>query len=366
MSNSLDWGTLIPGTYIDLNADNALQGIRVGRRVCCFVGEIGTVGQGSATKVNTVYPISSVKQAEELFGADSNIVAQFRPAFSVFSGGIYLATALENTTNFVALFTALEGHRVDILSFPYPVNGTDNATGRALIEYLDRVSNPTNQNPAIAVTAHIGNLTGTSDIGINHRRITFVNAKNLDNEDCDDGCDYGREEICGAVAAMILSRPDPARSFNNFRLPLRGTSGYLRTDINALLTRGITPLNLNADRGLSVVRLVSTETDGVSEQLPDMWIRSFDFIREAVRNEIEHCFTAAKLTNESVGNVRSVILGCLKKLEDEQIVKNVDAHVPNLIVEPNPNNLGFLTVRIPADIVIPLHGAIGYIDLIVG
>jgi len=78
-------------------------------------------------------------------------------------------------------------------------------------------------------------------------------------------------------------------------------------------------------------------------------------------------FQKQKLTVTAADRVRSVIFGTLKRLEEAplEVVKNVDAHASRLIVEPNPDNPGFLICRIPNDIVVPLYGMTGYIDLII-
>jgi phage tail sheath gpL-like len=122
---------------------------------------------------------------------------------------------------------------------------------------------------------------------------------------------------------------------------------------------------LDASTELAVARLISTETDEPSDKSPDLWIRSLDYSREWIRNDLKKCFDGEKLTTRSVERVRSVIFGTLKKLESREIVKNVDALKENLVVKPNPDNIGFLTCRIPVDVVVGLHGIHGTIDLII-
>jgi phage tail sheath gpL-like len=371
--------TRVPGIRLGYDTTNALTGAQVSEKVVCFVGELGKDADEYA-QTNKLYNIASVAQAEKLFGKDSNLCKQIKSAFSVFFGQ-FKAIGLEEVMDeedetigfdFEAVFDVLKGYKADIISFPYPVNKksttvTDDKTdsGLMLKKYIERVSGPKEQRPAIAVGAFVGNMLDSNNeellpgeensLGANNPRIVLVNAKD---------CAQSEAEICGAVCAMILSKPDPALPFRNFALPLTGYTDYLEDEKNWLLHHGVSPLSLRADGTLTTVRIISTETDGTSEKVPDLWIRSLDYVREWVRTEVDRCFLDEKITDSSVSKVRSVIFGSLKKLEVQQIAKNVDLYKDNLIVEPNPNNVGFLTCKIPFDAVVGLQGMSGNIELI--
>jgi len=354
----------IPDINIGYDVRGASQGIRVSQRICCFIGTLDTA---ATAEPNTLYDIVSLAQAEELFGKDSNITQQISAALAVFRNGTYCAVAMDEINlssdsnapdfqpDFEAMFCELKTRTVHILSYPYEING--NAESATLLKaYLELVGNPIEQRPAIAVSAFVGNLITPPNYPIaNNKRIAYVNA--LD-------CDQSKEHICGAVAAAILRSTHPAVPLNGVSLRLTGTKSFLRSECDVLLRRGVTPLQINAAKNLEIVRLISTETGGTSEELPDMWIRSLDYIREAMLGDLRHCFDGRVLTDESAESVRSVIIGCLKKLEEEDVVKNVDANVDLITVAPNTKKRGFLTASIPADIVIGLHGMDGMINML--
>jgi phage tail sheath gpL-like len=363
----------IPGVNIGYDVRGALSGLGVGDRVCCFVGQLAA---GSTAPINTVIELTTVSQAVALFGEDSNIVHQYRAAFDVFRSGRYCAIAMAQNSaspsiepNFEEMFNALRHSTVHILSYPYEVtdlsvNASDvpiSPSSFYLDKFLEEMGGPVEQRPLIAVSSYIGNIFGGTTPAypnINNLRIAYANAIDVTG-------DNQEERVCGALSAAILRSPHPARPINGANLRLRGTQFYTREEINALLRNGVTPLTVNAARQIEVVRLISTETDGVSAQLPDMWVRSLDYIREAILAEIRHCFDGELLTEDSIGTVRSVIIGGLKKLEAEEVVKNVGDYIDSVIVEANPKKLGFLSVAIPVDIVIGMHGADGLIQMIV-
>jgi len=367
--DAIDYNTRVPGVVIGYDTTNALQGAQVSEKVCCFVGTVGQKAD-EKTEKNKVYKIASSAAAQKLFGEDSDLYAQIKSAFKVFFGK-FIAIALDKKEDgatkldFEAVFDELKNYKVDIVSFPYEIN-LNYESGLSLKEYLKLVGSPKEMRPAIAVSAFTGDLTDSDNEdklpgkenknGANNPRVVLVNAKD---------CDQTVPEITAAVSAMILSQDDPARPFKDFVLPLTGETDYLQEEKEFLLRNGVSVIGLDGSTQLSVVRIISTETDGTSEKVPDLWIRSLDYVREWVRNEVKKCFVGEKLTTRSVERVRSVIFGSLKKLETREIIKNVDALKENLIVEPNPDNIGFLTCRIPTDVVVGLQGMNGYIDLII-
>jgi phage tail sheath gpL-like len=114
-----------------------------------------------------------------------------------------------------------------------------------------------------------------------------------------------------------------------------------------------------------MVRLISTQTQGVSKNVPDMWIRSLDYVSEAIRFDVGAAIRRQKNTDKKIGAIRAVILGTLLSLEKNEIVKNVELYKDKLLVERMPENIGFFSVKIPTDIVLGLHGIIGHVNLIV-
>jgi phage tail sheath gpL-like len=59
-----------------------------------------------------------------------------------------------------------------------------------------------------------------------------------------------------------------------------------------------------------------------------------------------------------------MLLTVLKDLEDLEIVENVDANAPGLIVEQDSQSVTQLDAKIPANVVPGLHVFAGRIDLL--
>ena len=256
---------------------------------------------------------------------------------------------------------ALAPGQYAVVAFPY-VSATRLAK---LKKYLNFVSGPVEQRPA---TAYVGYLGTTTDVitlvsAINDRRISVCMAKSSSTP---------IPQIAGSIAAAVLLQPDPALPFDGFELatvglPLAPNLELTRTEQELLLKSGVTPLESVSSGSMAIVRLISTEIDGVSEKNPDMWIRTLDFVREAVVSNVKIAYKGAKLTTRAPGSVRAFILGILKKLEDPkvEIVKNVELWKDRLIVDVDSENPGWLKVRIPVDAVNGLHGMTGYLELLV-
>ncbi|WP_420835424.1 phage tail sheath C-terminal domain-containing protein [Aquitalea pelogenes] len=71
-----------------------------------------------------------------------------------------------------------------------------------------------------------------------------------------------------------------------------------------------------------------------------------------------------KLSERTPDKVRSEILDVLYKLEELEILEAVDANKDGVLVERDLQNVGWLCVRIPADVVNGLHVIAGRIDLL--
>ncbi|MEM8337027.1 phage tail sheath C-terminal domain-containing protein, partial [Morganella morganii] len=72
-----------------------------------------------------------------------------------------------------------------------------------------------------------------------------------------------------------------------------------------------------------------------------------------------------KLNERTRQKVRSELLDVLIKLEEEEILENVEANKELLLVERNGKDSNRLDAQIPADVVNGLHIFAGRIDLCV-
>ena len=124
----------------------------------------------------------------------------------------------------------------------------------------------------------------------------------------------------------------------------------------------------NGDK-VQIVRAISTYTknaQGVDDValLDITTIRTLDYVRKACRERIALRFPRDKLSSRTPPKVRSELLDVLYKLEELEIVEEVDANKDGLIVERDLQDVNQLNARIPADVVNGLHVFAGRIDLL--
>jgi phage tail sheath gpL-like len=86
-------------------------------------------------------------------------------------------------------------------------------------------------------------------------------------------------------------------------------------------------------------------------------------VRKACRERISLRFPRDKLSARTPDKVRSELLDVLYKLEELEIVENVELWKSQLIVERDLQDPNRLNAKIPADVVNGLHVFAGRIDL---
>lgn len=281
------------------------------------------------------------------------------------TGVTAVATALAAGATDPTLATALAvvfaaGHNI-IIS---PWNDTTNLT--ALRTHLDNVSGALEQRGAIGVYAHVGTLAASTTLAasINGGRITNILVANA----------YENVyEVAAAYGSVIASEEDPARPLNT--LPLSGilanplANRSTRTEQENALYNGVTPSEVGPGDKVQIVRAVTTYTLD-PQSIPDIslldltTIRTLDYVRKAVRERISLRFPREKLSSRTADKVRSEILDVLVKLEELEIVENVEANKTGVIVERDLQDPNRLNAKIPTDVVNGLHVFAGRIDLL--
>ncbi|BBF84884.1 bacteriophage tail sheath protein [Aquitalea magnusonii] len=235
-----------------------------------------------------------------------------------------------------------------------------------LRQHLEFVSGPMEQRGAIATAGWPGSLaTGTALMAqINSGRISMAWHRGSFALPC---------EIAAGYAAVAASEEDPARPLNTLEIkgldvpPLADQT--MRTEQENALYNGLTPLEVGPGGRVQIVRAVSSYTrdaQGVEDEaLLDLTtIRTLDYVRRACRQRTTQRFPRDKLSERTPDKVRSEILDVLYKLEELEILEAVDANKDGVLVERDQQNVGWLCVRIPADVVNGLHVIAGRIDLL--
>jgi len=274
--------------------------------------------------------------------------------YTALTGG---ATDPTIATALATVFAA--GHNIIISAW----NDQTNLT--ALRTHLDAVSGPLEQRGAVGIFGHVGTLAASTTLAglINSGRITGLLVPN------------GFEasfEVAAAYGAVVASEEDPARPLNTLPLtgilanPLANRLGRVEQE-NALYN-GITPSEVGPGEKVQIVRAITTymlDPQGVPDisMLDLTTIRTLDYVRKACRERIALRFPREKLSARTPDKVRSELLDVLYKLEELEIVQNVDLWKGQLIVERDLQDPNRLDAKIPTNVVNGLHVFAGRIDL---
>jgi len=276
-------------------------------------------------------------------------------SFAAMTGG---ATDPTLATALATVFAA--GHNIIVSAW------NDAANLTALRTHLDSVSGALEQRGAIGIYAHTGTLAQSTTLAasINSGRISgFLLPSGLENS----------FEVAAAYGSVVASEEDPARPLNT--LPLTGimanplVNRLGRTEQENALYNGVTPSEVGPGDKVQIVRAITTYTldpQGVPDtSLLDLTtIRTLDYVRRACRERIALRFPRDKLSGRTADKVRSELLDVLYKLEELEIVQNVDQWKPGLIVERDLQDPNRLNAKIPTNVVNGLHVFAGRIDLI--
>lgn len=256
-----------------------------------------------------------------------------------------------------AVFAA--GHNIIVPPF------SDKDTLLKLRTHLEKTGGPLEQRGAVAAAGWTGTLSSGTTLAadINDGRTTIAWYQGAAILPCQLAAGYG---------AVIASEEDPARPLNSLEIrgpdiaPVKAWAG--RNEQENALHNGLTPIEVGPGNKVQIVRAITTYTrnpEGVSDKsLLDLTtIRTLDYTRKACRERISQRFPRDKLNERTRRKVRSELLDVLIKLEEEEILENVEANKELLIVERNGKDENRLDAQIPADVVNGLHVVAGRIDL---
>jgi phage tail sheath gpL-like len=301
-----------------------------------------------------------------LCGNDIGIGYELTNASGVTAVVVAMASGASDPDIQTAL-TAVFAEQYDIIVTPY--NNQDDLD--TLSDHLDTVSGPMEQRPGTATYGMNGALADATTLAglVNHGR---------------DLCPYLRYtaatkrrsmpyEIASAMAAVMAYEEDPARPLNTLELvgiAVPNIADRLsRTEQESLLNNGVTPLEVGPGEVVQIVRAISTYTkdaQGISDvSLLDITtIRTLDYVRKACRERVALRFPRSKLSSKTPERVKSELMDVLLKLEDLEIVEEVEANYDALIVERDEQDVNRLNAKIPVDVVNGLHVFAGRIDLL--
>ena len=276
-------------------------------------------------------------------------------------GNAHRLAANSTASGIAVAATAFTGGH-EILVVPY-------ATGTPLTDlrtHLNSVSSPMERRPAIGVYASAGSLSAaTTQAGtLNSERMTAAFLKNGITP---------AEEMAAAYSTVLAFEEDPARPLNT--LALTGITvpaiadRLSRTEQETCLANGVTPLEWGPGDVVQIVRAVTTYTLNAASVADVSWldlttIRTMDYCMKAWRTRVELRFPRDKLSAKTPDRVRSELLDVAYKLEELEIIENVDKWKNDLVCERDSQDNNRLNAKIPVDVVNGLHVFAGRLDLI--
>jgi len=252
------------------------------------------------------------------------------------------------------------GHNIIVIAW----NDTPNLT--ALRTHLDAVSGPLEKRGCIGIAAHTGTLGAATTLAptINSGRISMLFLP---------GSYHERYQVAAAYGAVVAFEEDPARPLNT--LGLTGISApplanrLSRTEQENCLYNGVTPSEVGPGEVVQIVRAITTYTKDAGGT-PDIslldltTIRTLDYARKAWVDRISLRFPRSKKSARVKKQVREELLDVAYKLQDLEILENVEENEDGFIIEDDLQDPNRLDCRIPADVVNGLHVVAMRIDLL--
>lgn len=352
-----------PGVYMEFNTALAVRTLPTNAQRVCLIVPLTAVGDDAAAPLTPVQ-VFDAAQAANAFGEVAGAMAR-----AAITANRYLDLSLIGLP--VAgdaepdLQPALDVLAAADYSLIVPAWYSQVAL-TALRTHINVVTDAINQKACIGVAASIGTLSAATTLAgtLNCGSITLALLP---------GSTSTAPEIAAAYAAVIAGEEDPARPLNT--LALTGIAvppiaqRLTRGEQETALANGVTPLEVGPGEIVQIVRAITTYTrnpTGAADiALLDLTtIRTLHYVRRACRDRIRLRFPREKLASATATKVRSELLDVLKKCEELEIVEEVAANAPALVVERSLQDPNRLNAAIPTDVVNGLHVFAGRIDLL--
>lgn len=350
-----------PGVYMEFNTTLAVRNLPTNAQSICLIVPLDAEATALPNVPTQVY---SAPEALAQFGAVAQemvaaVIAACRYA-AVSCVGVTVEGNTEPDIATALASTALGGYTILVPAWFSQTALT------ALRTHINTYTDSVEQQSIIGVGAVITTLSAASALAtsLNCGAITLALLP---------GTTSTARQVAAAYAAMIASEEDPARPLNTLTLtgiavpPVASRLG--RTEQETCLAGGVTPLEVGAGEVVQIVRAITTYTKSAAGatdvSLLDLTtMRTLYYVRQACRERIRLRFPRSKLSSKTAGAVRSELLDVLLKLQDLEIVEEVEANAPSLIVERSTQDVNRLNAAIPTDVVNGLHVFAGRIDLL--
>ncbi|MNZ17259.1 Phage tail sheath protein [compost metagenome] len=329
------------------------------QRVCLIV----PLGTGATVPGNEVHRVYSDAEAKKLFGG-TVAAAMTRAAINA-NPYLDLSIVAATGTTTPDITSALNATAPGNFNILVPA-WFDLPALTKLRTHIEHYTDAIEQQSLLGIAATTSTLSAATTLttGLNNGAVSLALLP---------GSPSSEAEIAAAYAAVIAGEADPARPLNGLALtgilPPPLAKRLTRTEQEAALANGITPLEVGPGDAVQIVRAISTYTKNATGAddiaLLDLTtMRTLYYVRQACRERIRLRFPREKLSARTPAKVRSELLDVLKKLEELEIVENVDDNADGLIVQRSTQDPSRLDARIPTDVVNGLHVFAARIDLL--
>jgi phage tail sheath gpL-like len=350
-----------PGAYMEFNTKLAVRTLPTNAQSICLVVPLGS---GATALANVVAQVYSADDAKAQFGdiAAEMVAAAIATYRYVAISCVGVTVNGETEPDISAALAATALGKFTILVPAW----YSQAAMTALKLHIDTYTDSIEQQSIIGIGALVSTLSAATTLAdqVNSGAICLAVLP---------GTTSTARQVAAAFAAMVASEEDPARPLNTLELigiappPIAKRLG--RTEQETCLANGVTPLEVGPGETVQIVRAVTTYTQSANGaddvSLLDLTtIRTLYYVRQACRDRIRLRFPRAKLSSRTPAAVRGELLDVLKKCEDLEIVEEVDANAPGLVVERSAQDVNRLNASIPTDVVNGLHVFAGRIDLL--
>ncbi len=191
-----------------------------------------------------------------------------------------------------------------------------------------------------------------------------------------EGCKNTAGEMATAVAFGVFSRERPNANYDGMKVPLyppAAATVYTPTEVETAIAAGLTPLTADIDpftRNVTdgvakIERLITTKTTQNAtpfEVLRDLAVsRTGVYIAQQLDAAYQARFAAGAnpdgtlLTNDTRDQLRDMIEGILRLMQDLSILRNVDTDLALLNIEPDSIAIGRFNVDLVYTVVVGLH-----------
>ncbi len=356
-------GIRTPGVYIGVNTNTLRRGLIANEHKVLFVSH-------DAEQLAAPVAIFDEADATDKIGEDSKIGKMIKAALK--TNRLIDAYAQPLLTAGEPAVVDLDATIEQIEAFGHTIIALDQSPGAgddtmAWTDHIDFVSGSIEQRPTILVVPFTDieaaeAFAAQAPVETNYRVVAA----------CYHGATGQEAEIAGAVAGIFADSNDPALPFNGVKLqgvePVDSKYKLTFERQERAMKNGVCMIVTGHDGRPEILRAVSTyrksPTTGMSDDLMlDInGALTIDYTRKVIRNALSR-EPRRKNTAARRRDVRSVILAECKKLDDAEILQNVNAMKDLLTVNEDATDRYRVNAKIPADWVRGMHVIAATLDV---